>query len=281
MKWYSKYLQVYNKPFSEAPQELVSEIRSNLHKLQSEKPLATISLIAYNEEKHLLGSLWSLSEMQCKYPIEFIGVDNNSTDRTAEIFEATGITYYKEQQQGYGHARQCGLNNARGKYHINVDSDTMYPPHYVETMIDMLERPGVVAVNSSWNYIPDKDHSWLGLKFYEIARDTYLFLQSIKRPELSVRGFVFAFHTDYGKKVGIRTEIIRGEDGALAFQLKKYGKIAFIYKRKARAATECRSLVADGSFFNSFKVRVFKVLKNISAFFTKKVEYKDEKDNLQ
>ena len=281
MKWYAKYLQVYNKPFADVPQEIVSEIHNNLQKLQSEKPLATISLIAYNEEKHLLGSLWSLSDMQCKYPVEFVGVDNNSKDRTAEIFKATGITYYQEHQQGYGHARLCGLNHARGKYHINIDSDTMYPPHYVETMIEMLEHPGVVAVNSTWNYIPDKDHSWLGLKFYEFARNIYLFLQAIQRPELSVRGFVFAFRTDYAKETGIRTEIIRGEEGDLAFRLKKYGKIVFIYKRKARAVTECRSLVSDGSFFNSFKVRTFKALKNIGSFFTQKTEYEDEKENLQ
>ena len=72
MKWYTKYLQVYNKPPEEAPLEIISGIRNNLQKLQSEKPLATISLIAYNEEKHLLGCLWSLSDMQCKYPVEFV-----------------------------------------------------------------------------------------------------------------------------------------------------------------------------------------------------------------
>ena len=92
MKWYTKYLQVYNKSFSEIPQEIVSEIHNNLKKLQSENPLVTVSLIGYNEEKHLLACLWSLSEMQCKYPIEIIGVDNESQDRTAEIFEATGVT---------------------------------------------------------------------------------------------------------------------------------------------------------------------------------------------
>ena len=92
MKWYTKYLQVYNKSFSEIPQEIVSEIHNNLKKLQSENPLVTVSLIGYNEEKHLLACLWSLSEMQCKYPIEIIGVDNESQDRTAEIFEATVLT---------------------------------------------------------------------------------------------------------------------------------------------------------------------------------------------
>ena len=147
MKWYTKYLQVYEKPFVDAPQSVIDEVRNKLAKLQSNQPVVTVSLIGYNEEKRLLACLWSLSEMICKYPVEIIGVDNESTDRTAEIYQATGIPYYTENQHSCGFARLCGLNNAKGKYHINIDSDTLYPPHYVETMIKVLEKPGVVAVS--------------------------------------------------------------------------------------------------------------------------------------
>ena len=255
MKWYTKYLQVYEKPFSEAPQEIVEEVRNKLKLLQSDNPLVTVSLIGYNEEKHLLASLWSLSEMKCKYPIEIIGTDNDSKDQTATIYEATGIPYVIEHQHSCGHARLCGLKRAKGKYHINIDSDTMYPPHYVETMVDALERPGIVAVSSLWSYIPDKEHSWVGLKIYE-------------------------YRTDYARQVGIRTDIRRGEDGSLALRLKEYGNIYFIRKRKARAVTGYGTISADGSLFNSFKVRAIYALKNIGRVFTRKKEYKDEDDNL-
>ncbi|MFV0325724.1 MAG: glycosyltransferase family 2 protein [Bacteroides xylanisolvens] len=279
-KWYSKYLQVYEKPFSEASPSIVEEVRQNIAKLQSNNPIVTVSLIGYNEEKHLLACLWSLSEMQCKYPVEIIGVDNESKDRTAEIFQACGVPYHTETQHSCGFARLCGLNNARGKYHINIDSDTMYPPKYVEMMVDALERPGVVGVSSLWSYIPDENHSPFGLKIYEAARDLHLWMQSFKRPELSVRGLVFAYRTEYAKKTGIRTDIIRGEDGYLALQLKQFGKIAFVRNRKARAVTGYGTVGADGSFFNSFKVRVVKGLKGIGGIFTKKKEYKDEDSNL-
>lgn len=280
MKWYTKYLQVYEKPFADAPQSVIDEVRNKLAKLQSNQPVVTVSLIGYNEEKRLLACLWSLSEMICKYPVEIIGVDNESTDRTAEIYQATGIPYYTENQHSCGFARLCGLNNAKGKYHINIDSDTLYPPHYVETMIKVLEKPGVVAVSSLWSYIPDKDHSWIGLKFYEFARDVHLYLQSFKRPELSVRGLVFAYRTDYARQVGIRTDIRRGEDGSLALGLKKYGKIVFVRKRKARAVTGYGTISADGSLLNSFKVRVLYALKEIGGIFSKKEVYKDEDSNL-
>lgn len=280
MKWYTKYLQVYEKPFADAPQDIIDEVRNKLAKLQSRQPVVTVSLIGYNEEKRLLACLWSLSEMICKYPVEIIGVDNESTDRTAEIYQATGIPYYTENQHSCGFARLCGLNNAKGKYHINIDSDTLYPPHYVETMIKVLEKPGVVAVSSLWSYIPDKNHSWIGLKFYEFARDVHLYLQSFKRPELSVRGLVFAYRTDYARQVGIRTDIRRGEDGSLALGLKKYGKIVFVRKRKARAVTGYGTISADGSLLNSFKVRVLYALKGIGGIFSKKEVYKDEDSNL-
>ena len=280
MKWYSKYLQVYEKSFSEAPRSIIEEVRRNIENLQSEKPLVTVSLIGYNEEKHLLASLWSLSEMQCKYPVEIIGVDNESKDRTAEIFHACGVPYYTETQHSCGFARLCGLKHARGKYHINIYSDTMYPPKYVEMMVDVLERSGIVAVSSLWSYIPDKEHSGIGLKFYEATRDLHLWLQSFKRPELSVRGLVFAYRTEYAQKTGIRTDIIRGEDGYLALQLKQFGKIAFIRNRKARAITGYGTVGTDGSLFNSFKVRAIKGIKGIGGIFTKKKEYKDEDNNL-
>lgn len=280
MKWYSKYLQVYEKPFADAPLSIIKEVRGNLAKLQSNEPLVTVSLIGYNEEKHLLACLWSLSEMQCKYPVEIIGVDNESKDRTAEIFQACDVPYFTETQHSCGFARLCGLKNARGKYHINIDSDTMYPPKYVETMVESLERPDVVAVSSLWSYIPDENHSKLGLIIYEGARDLHLWLQSFKRPELSVRGLVFAYRTELAQKTGIRTDIIRGEDGYLALQLKQFGKIAFVHKRRARAVTGYGTVGTDGSLFNSFKVRVVKGMKGIGGIFTKKKEYKDEDNNL-
>lgn len=61
-------------------------MRQKIAGLQSENPVVTVSLIGYNEEKHLLACLWSLSEMQCKYPVEIIGVDNESRTARRRFF---------------------------------------------------------------------------------------------------------------------------------------------------------------------------------------------------
>ena len=60
---------------------IIQEIKQKLAKVQSDEPVVTVSVIAYNEERHLLPCLWALSEMRCEYPVEIIGVNNDSSDR--------------------------------------------------------------------------------------------------------------------------------------------------------------------------------------------------------
>ncbi|WP_298652995.1 glycosyltransferase family A protein [uncultured Proteiniphilum sp.] len=281
MPWYTKYLSVFEKPFSSVPPEIVEEVKEKLHRLNSEQPLASVVVVAHNEETRLLSCLWSLSENICRYPVEIIGVNNNSDDRTGEVFEATGIPVYFEEKKSCGYARRCGLNHARGKYYICIDSDTMYPPHYIETMITGLQKPGVIAVSSLWSFMPDTNHSKWGLKMYELLRDLYIRAIYLNRPERGVRGMVFAYIAEYGRKVGYRVELVRGEDGSMALGLRKYGKIKLITSRKARALTASNTLDADGSLFDSFKVRVTRALKNFNFFFTKQTKpSQDEESNL-
>ena len=60
----------------------------------------------------------------------------------------------------------------------------------------------------------------------------------------------------------------------------KMGKIKFIHKSNARAITGFGTVGTDGSFFNSFKVRVIKALKGIGRIFTRKEHYEDKEDNI-
>ena len=279
MAWYEKYLSIYGKPFNEVPQDIIDGTRERLAALQSEEPLASIVIIAYNEETHLQACLWALSEIQCKYPVEIIGVDNDSKDRTAEIYKQSGIPYYTEYQHSCGYARRCGLQHARGRFYFDVDSDTLYPPHYYELMLEQLLRPGVSCVSATWSYFPDANHSKLGLRMFELVRDLFLWIQHFKRPELSVRGLVFAYNADFGRKEPYRVDIIRGEDGSMALALKKYGKIVFVYDRRCRAVTGYGTL-SNESLLKSFGKRIVVQGRGITRIFYKKEHYKDSEDNL-
>ena len=279
MAWYEKYLTVYDKPFEHVSEGLIDDTRRRLAALQSSEPLASIVIIAYNEEKHLQACLWSLSEMKCRYPIEIIGVDNDSMDRTQEIYEKSGIPYYIEYRHSCGYARNCGMEHARGKYYLDVDADTIYPPHYFEKMIAELEKPGVSCVSALWGYFPDKNHSRLGLILFELFRDLFLWVQHFNRPELSVRGLVFAYNLEYGRQVGYRVDIKRGEDGSMAFGLKKFGKIKFLWSRKVRAITGYGTL-NEHSLMHSLRNRIRIQGKNIMRIFSKTDHYEDTDENL-
>ena len=279
MAWYDKYLTVYGKPFSEVPQEVIDGTRERLARLQSQEPLASIVVIGYNEETHLQACLWAISEIKCKYPVEIIGVDNDSSDRTAEIYEKSGIPYFTEYQHSCGYARRCGLQHAKGRFYFDVDSDTLYPPYYYEVMLEHLLKSGVSCVSATWSYIPDENHSRLSLKLYEMTRDLFLWVQHFKRPELSVRGLVFAYNADYGRKEPYRVDIIRGEDGSMALNLKKYGKIVFVRDSRCRAITGYGT-IGNKPMYKSFFENVRTQLKGITRIFHQTDRYVDSEDNL-
>ena len=278
-KWYDKYLSIYGKSFDDIPDSLFDQIKTQLAEKQSDDPLVSVVVIAYNEEKRLAACLWSLSEIQTKYPIEIIGVNNNSKDRTEEVYQRLGVPYYNEDKQSPGFARQCGLDHSKGKYYFCIDADTFYPSHYVDLMMTKLLRPDVSCVSSFWSFFPDDNHSAAGLFMFELIRDVFLYVQHFKRPELCVRGMVFAFNSDYARQVKIRTDIRRGEDGSLALSLKPFGKIAFLYHRQARPVTGYGT-IGSQSLWQSFVQHVKIQSKGISRIFFKKDHYEDSEENL-
>jgi glycosyltransferase involved in cell wall biosynthesis len=277
--WYDKYLSIYGKSFEEIPDNVLDEIKGKLAEKQSEEPLISIVVIAYNEEKRLAACLWSLSELQTKYSVEILGVNNNSMDRTEDVYRRLGLSYFNETKQSPGFARQCGWEHAKGKYHFCIDADTFYPPRYVDLMMTKLERPDVSCVSSFWSFFPDEQHSAMGLFLYELIRDSFLWVQHFKRPELCVRGMVFAFKTDLARQVKIRTDIRRGEDGSLALSLKPYGKIAFLYNREARPITGYGTL-NEGNLWRSLWNRIRIQMKGISRIFYKTDHYEDSEENM-
>ena len=281
--WYSKYQTVFDRPVNEFPPQAIQEITDKINdvnqRLAHEEPLCSVVAIAHNEESHILGCLWSLTDNICPFPIEIIVVNNNSTDATEQLLKRVGVTYYNEHRQSPGHARQCGLDAARGKYHVCIDSDTLYPPHYIATHVKHLAH-GAVCTYGLWSFIHDDKHSRSGLLLYESLRDIYLSFQNLKRPELVVRGMVLAFNTEAGKKVGYRTHIKRGEDGMMALGLKQYGRLKMLRSRKVRAVTCNSTLDSKGNLMANAWLRAKKAVKNLSLLFTSQAEYKDQDYNI-
>ncbi len=280
MKWYAPYLETYERPLEQVSQTVLQQVKEKIAAMQSDAPLASVIAIAHNEETRLLSCLHSLCDNSIDFPVELLVINNNSTDGTEQLLRQLGVCYYNERQKGPGHARQCGLNHARGRYHLCIDSDTIYPPHYISTMVHALQCKGVACAYGLWSFIPDERHSPFGLWLIETLRDCYLRLQQVKRPELNVRGMVFAFHTELGRKVGFRTDIIRGEDGSMALAMKPYGKLKLVTSRRARPITGNGTISQDGGLRGMFLRRAKKALQGFAGLFVSKKHYEDSDDNL-
>jgi glycosyltransferase involved in cell wall biosynthesis len=153
--------------------------------------------------ENLLSNLWSVSEMQCKYPVEIIGVDNDSTDNTVQVYKDCGLEpLLVTDHHTAGASRQAALEISRGKYYVCMDGDTMYPPKYIETMVDALVADDkAVAACAKWDFLPREGVSRMGMKFYEVLRNIHLNALSHKRPELAVRGMTLVLVTEYAKKI--------------------------------------------------------------------------------
>lgn len=281
MKWYEKMLRFYERPFGEVPDGLREHVRTRLAAMQSPTPVASVVIIAHNEATRLFSCLWSLSENTASFPVELLVVDNLSTDNTVQVAEALGVRCLSETKKGAGHARQCGLDKARGRYYLTVDADSLYPPRYIERMVRALEDGQTVCSYATLSFRPDGKHSQAGIWCYECIRNFYLKLRNIKRPELCVRGSCMAFRVDEARAAGgFRTDIIRGEDGSLALALKARGKLRFVTSRKARIITNDPALLRGESLGRRLAGHAANALKSIRSLFTSESEYRDEDSNL-
>ena len=156
MKWYQKYLAAYERPYTEVPEGVKQEVARKLKKFSHvEEPVISVVAIAHNEGRHILACLWSLADNAVDLPTEIIVVSNHSTDDTDTILSELGVTWYSETRKSPGFARQCGLDHARGTYHICIDSDTLYPPHYIATHVRYLQQKDVVCTYGLWSFLPN------------------------------------------------------------------------------------------------------------------------------
>lgn len=266
-KWVRQHYLEYNS-IDEVPQEIFDRIRKGFEKQQCEHPLVSVVVIAYNEEKTILKSLSSLSSLVSKYPIEVIVSNNNSKDRTQEILDRCGVKSVFQPLQGVGFARDAGLQIAKGKYQLCADADSIYPPNWIDEMVDPMESGEAIAVYGRVSFLPDGQKSRPSLAVYEIFKDIAIGLRAIKLPELVAGGASLGFVTETAKKIGWRTDVKRGEDGQMILAMKPLGNILMVKSHKSRIWTTARTLDADGSFFTMITKRVVKEFKRLHFYFT-------------
>lgn len=246
-------------------QNQLPRLRAALAARSSDKPEISVVIPAYNEEATILQTLSSLSANTTHRSVEIIVVNNNSTDRTAELATAAGARCILETTQGITPARNAGLAAARGKYILNADADTIYPPDWIEEMVKPLTAsPEVAMVFGRFAFIPVGTTTRRVYVWYEYLAELTRWINKTFREEaVNVYGFNSGFRKADGLQVdGFTHPPGTNEDGWLALKLrnKGFGRLHCVAQPAALVWTTDRRIQIDGGLWKATAKRLKRML---------------------
>lgn len=250
----------------DVPDSKFKEIRERLASKISPAPLVSIVIAAWNEEMNIIRTLNCLSHNVSEFPFEIIVVNNNSKDRTQEVIDKLGVKSMFQVIQGCGPARDMGQREAKGKYILLADGDSFYPPTWISHMTRELMKPGTVCVYGKHSFLGTSENPRWQFFIYEMLRNVITEFRELRRPYINALGMSMGYIREYGVKEGYVGHNVRGDDGRLAFDLMKYGKIRLIRAERSRVWTINRTLGKDGGLWAAFKRRFFRELAHVDQY---------------
>jgi glycosyltransferase involved in cell wall biosynthesis len=102
----------------------------------------SVVIPCYNEEdgvRQVLGRIPKVVD-------EVVVVDNNCTDRTADVARSLGAVVVAEKTPGYGAAYKRGLKAATRDVIVTLDGDGTYPPEEIPRLVDEM-------VDRNWDFL--------------------------------------------------------------------------------------------------------------------------------
>lgn len=263
--------QYDERRFSDLTGDEIRRMRQALQRFTEPDPEVSVVIPAWNEADMIHRTLSSLAATNTGLRTELLVIDNNSTDQTRQVLDALGVQVYVQPVQGTPHARQMGLDRARGRFHLCADSDTLYPPDWIDKMVEpMRGNPGIVGVYGTYSFIPPPGQTRLGLSLYELLTVIPILYRKRKKEYMNVFGFNMGFVTELGRQTGgfrvggnrVYTHVVgsdfanEAEDGRMALNLTSRGKLRWVTHPKARVFTSSRRLMDEGSIGKAFLKRV-------------------------
>jgi glycosyltransferase involved in cell wall biosynthesis len=103
----------------------------------------SVVLPCYNEEE---GVRVTIADMPSLVD-EVVVVDNNCSDRTAEVASALGARVVIESRRGYGAAIKAGFRAATGDIIVTMDADATYPRNFIPVLLDVMIEEGLDFVS--------------------------------------------------------------------------------------------------------------------------------------
>jgi GT2 family glycosyltransferase len=133
------------------------------------RPVVSVIIPAYNVQSYIAATLQSALNQTFR-SFEIIVVDDGSTDDTqviAQSYRDRGVLVLTQSNSGPAAARNRALSIATGEYIACLDSDDLWEPDYLKTMIDFLGlHPEVSIVFSDTVFFGKSKFS--GKRFQEV-----------------------------------------------------------------------------------------------------------------
>lgn len=151
---------------------------------QPNKILISIVIPCYNEEGNIEPIYKQIGEELNGYQLEYIFVDDHSSDKSLEIIEALaeedGQVKYISLSRNFGHqsALRAGLGNATGDCVISMDADLQHPPELLKQLVDKWQEGYEVV------YTIRKDNEHISLFKKNTAKAFYRLINSLSDIEI-------------------------------------------------------------------------------------------------
>jgi len=183
-----------------------------------DKPVISLIIPAYNEEKYIGKTLASVLKARESYKdpslIEIVVVDNSSTDNTAKTAQSFGAKVVFEEERRIASVRNKGAQMAKGKIVGFLDADSCITPNMFNS-IDVAMSSGSYVGGGT---IIKFERKSLGLFC------TYCITVVPARWLLGIMvGLLFTEKRTFEELGGFDESLYCAEDSKFALALKKYG----------------------------------------------------------
>lgn len=198
--------------------------------MKETKPLVSIVIPAYNEEKYLARCLASLAK-QTFQQFEIIVVDNNSRDETAAIARSYGARVVAEQKQGMIPARERGFYEALSDIIAKTDADAILPSDWVGKVYRLFKRnPQMVALTGNFSF-PETNEAQG--KLLEVIYDAYCKQLKLIMGHFPLNGPNYAIRKSAWEKIKVhKDDKLVHEDFDLSCHLFELGEIKYVKNLK-------------------------------------------------
>ena len=174
-------------------------------------PQVSVVIPAYNARDYIAETLESALNQRF-HSFEIIVVDDGSTDGTHAIVEKycdRGVVLLRQPNSGVGAARNRALSVAQGEFVTLLDSDDLWEPDYLQTMIAFLnQNPGVSIAFCDALFFGES--KFVGKRFYEVYPPSPPITFAKLAGRISYVTVAATLRREVFTRVGLFDEAIRG-----------------------------------------------------------------------